>query len=82
MFKILSMTYCPKTHSVIVKLSGIDPDNKTDSVTREERKKLERLLKEFSLEIKSLDGFEMRLLLLAGLISINRSKNNEIKINR
>ena len=52
---------------VIVKLSGIDPDKKTNSVTREERKKLERLLKEFSLEIKSLDGFENAIITSGGV---------------
>ena len=52
---------------VIVKLSGIDPEKKTNYVTKEERKKLEHLLKEFSLGIKSLDGFEWAIITSGGI---------------
>ncbi|MDF1498041.1 MAG: NAD(P)/FAD-dependent oxidoreductase [Patescibacteria group bacterium] len=43
---------------VMIKLSGIDSKKKVNLVTKEERKKLLHLIKEFSLEFKSLKGYE------------------------
>lgn len=42
---------------VIAKLAGIDPEKKTSLISREERKKILHLLKEFSLEVKSLADY-------------------------
>ena len=42
---------------VIVRLSGIDPYKKVNLITKEERKKLLHLLKEFTCKVCALDGF-------------------------
>lgn len=43
---------------VIIRLAGIDPEKKANSVTKEERKKITHLLKEFRLEVKDLAGYD------------------------
>jgi predicted Rossmann fold flavoprotein len=43
---------------VMIKLSGIDPDKKVNTITKEERNKLLHLLKEMSLKVRALLGFE------------------------
>jgi len=52
---------------VIVKLSKINPDKKSSSITREERKKLLHLLKEFTLEVKSLAIHEKAIITSGGI---------------
>lgn len=42
---------------VIIQLSEIDPNKKVNLITKEERKKLLHLLKEFTVNVQSLDGF-------------------------
>lgn len=56
-----------KLISTIIRLSGIDPDKKVNSITKEERRKLLHLLKEFSLEIKELEGFKKAIITAGGI---------------
>lgn len=51
---------------IIIQLSGIDPQKQVNSITREERKKLVQLLKEFSLTVKALSGFEKAIITAGG----------------
>jgi hypothetical protein len=52
---------------VIIKLSGINPEKKVNLISRTERKKLLHLLKEFSLEIKGLAGFDKAIITSGGV---------------
>jgi len=52
---------------VIVRLSEINPDKKVNSVTKEERRKLLHLLKEFSLEVKELESFKRAIITSGGI---------------
>lgn len=52
---------------VIVKLSKINPDKKSSFITKEERKKLLHLLKEFTLEIKSLATHKKAIITSGGI---------------
>ena len=52
---------------VIIKLSKINPDKRSNSITVEERKKLLHLLKEFTLEIKSLSPHERAIITSGGI---------------
>jgi len=52
---------------IIIKLSEIDPSKKVNSITKEERRKLLHLLKEFSLEIKELEGFKKAIITTGGV---------------
>jgi len=52
---------------VIVKLSKINPDKKSGFITKEERKKLTHLLKEFTLEVKSLADYEKAIITSGGI---------------
>ena len=52
---------------VIIKLSKIDPEKKVNLVTREERKKILHLLKEFDLELKSLKGYDKAIITAGGV---------------
>ena len=52
---------------VIVKLSKINLNKKVNSVTKEERKRLVHLLKEFSLEIKGLQDFKRAIITTGGI---------------
>ena len=52
---------------VIIKLSGIDEDKKVNEITKIERKKLIKLLKEFELSIKGLVGFEKAIITSGGV---------------
>ena len=58
-----------KMIDVIVDLSGIDPVKKVNEITKEERKRLVRLLKNLTFDIKELDGFD-EAIITAGGISI------------
>jgi predicted Rossmann fold flavoprotein len=51
----------------LVRLSGIDPEKKTNAITKEERKKLLHLFKEFSLEISGLAGYEQAIITAGGV---------------
>jgi predicted Rossmann fold flavoprotein len=52
---------------VIIYLSGIDPEKRAGAITREERKKLLHLLKEFPLTVKGLDGYEHAIITAGGV---------------
>ncbi len=68
MFKNSLDWLLPKTLiPVIVRLSGINPEKKINSVTREERKKLLHLLKNFKLWVKKIDGFDKALITSGGV---------------
>jgi hypothetical protein len=57
----------PKLATLILKMSGIKPDKQVNSVSKEERKKLVALLKEFDLEIYSLAGFDKAMVTSGGV---------------
>jgi len=52
---------------IIVKLSKINPDKKSGSITKEERKNLLHLLKEFTLEAKSLAAYDKAIITSGGI---------------
>lgn len=52
---------------VIIDLSEIDPEKKCCEIKKEERKKLLKLLKEFTLTIKKLDGFKKAIVTSGGI---------------
>jgi len=52
---------------VTVRLSEIDPDKRVNSISKEERRKLLHLLKEFNLEIKELEGFRRAIITSGGI---------------
>lgn len=52
---------------LFIKLSGINPDKKVNSITKEERKKMLHLLKEFELEVTDLSGFEKAIVTAGGV---------------
>jgi len=63
---------------VIIRLSEIDPDKKANSITKEERKKLLHLLKEFKLELKELEGFKEAIITTGG-INLNEVDHKTMK---
>lgn len=63
----LAKLLAPKLVLVILKLSGTDPDKKVNSISREERQKLVRLLKEFDLEVDSLAGYDKAMVTAGGV---------------
>lgn len=52
---------------VMIRLSGIDPDKKTGDITKAERKKLLHLLKQFSLRIRGLGGYDKAIVTAGGI---------------
>ncbi len=52
---------------VIIRLSKIDPEKKVNLITKEERKKLLHLLKEFTLTIKALPNFDGAIITSGGV---------------
>ena len=52
---------------IVIKLSQINPDKQVNSITKEERKKLLHLLKNFSLDIKKIDGFNKAIITSGGV---------------
>jgi len=52
---------------IIIRLSKIDPSKKVNSITKGERRKLLHLLKEFTLEIKELEGFKKAIITTGGI---------------
>ena len=68
MFKnYLSVLVSPKLVSVILDLSEIDEEKLVNTITRDERKKLIHILKEFTLEIKELKGFDKAMISAGGV---------------
>jgi len=63
---------------IIIKLSKIDPSKKANSITKEERRKLLHLLKEFTLEIKELEGFKKAIITTGG-INLNEVDQKTMK---
>ena len=53
---------------VIIRLSNIDPEKKAGAITREERKKVLHLLKEFPLTVKGLDGYDKAIITAGGVV--------------
>jgi len=60
----------PRLAEVILKLAAIDPEKKANLVSKDERKKLSRFLKEFKLSIRSLSGFD-RAYITSGGVALN-----------
>jgi predicted Rossmann fold flavoprotein len=52
---------------VIINLSGIDPEKKANSITKEERKKILHLLKELKVNVASVHGFEKAVVTAGGV---------------
>jgi predicted flavoprotein YhiN len=52
---------------IVIELSGIDPQKKINLVTKEERKKLVHLLKEFELNVEKLLGFDKAVITSGGV---------------
>ena len=52
---------------VIMRLAGIDIEKKVNNVTKEERKRLLRLLKEFTLQVAGLPGFDKAVITAGGI---------------
>ncbi|HDH05207.1 MAG TPA: NAD(P)/FAD-dependent oxidoreductase [Nitrospirae bacterium] len=52
---------------VILKEAKVDPDKKGHSITKDERKKLRSLLKQFPLTIKGLSGFKKAIITTGGI---------------
>lgn len=68
MFKNYLYELCPsKLIPIMVKLSGIKADKKVNTISREERKNLIKLLKSFTLEIKALDSFDKAIITAGGV---------------
>ncbi|MBU3942829.1 NAD(P)/FAD-dependent oxidoreductase, partial [Patescibacteria group bacterium] len=53
--------------SIIISLSKIDPEKKVNSITKEERKILLHLLKEFKLQAKELESFSRAVVTIGGV---------------
>lgn len=56
-----------KLMPVMMKLSGIDGERKVNTISREERKTLLKLLKSFTLEAKALDGYDKAIITAGGV---------------
>jgi len=56
-----------KVIPILIKISGIDPDKKVSSINRDERKKILHLIKEFTLSVKGLVGFEKAVVTCGGV---------------
>lgn len=54
----------------IINLSGVNPEKKADIISRDERKKILHLLKEFTLTIRGLDGFD-KAIITSGGVALN-----------
>ena len=63
----LDMLLPQKLVPVIVKIAGIDPEKKANSVTKEERKRLVSLIKEFGVHVAGLYGFEKAVITAGGI---------------
>lgn len=56
-----------KLVGVVLKVAGIDPEKKAGRVTKEERKALVRLVKEFEVSVAGLHGFEKAVITSGGV---------------
>lgn len=63
----LDMLLPQKLIPVIVRLAGIDSEKKVKDITKEERKKLLHLMKEFSLKVEGLPGFDKAVITTGGV---------------
>ena len=52
---------------VVVRLSGVNPEKKVSEITKEERLKLEHLLKEFKLQVTRVNGFQKAIITAGGV---------------
>lgn len=52
---------------VMIKLSKIDPDKKVNAISQEERKRLVHLIKDFTLQVKNLAGFNRAIVTSGGV---------------
>ncbi|MFH1598321.1 MAG: NAD(P)/FAD-dependent oxidoreductase [Patescibacteria group bacterium] len=66
---------------VMIKLSQIDPDKKVNAISQAERKKLVHLIKDFTLQVKNLAGFN-RAIVTSGGVDLKEvdPKNMQSKI--
>ena len=64
---VLNKLLPQKLIPIIIKLSGIDSEKKVNLVTREERKKLLHLIKEFDLKLKGLTGYDKAIITAGGV---------------
>jgi len=64
---ILDMLLPQKLGPVIVRLAGIDAEKKVKGITKEERKKILHLMKEFTLQVAGLPGFEKAVITAGGI---------------
>jgi len=62
----------------IIFLSGIDPDKKVNSITKEERQKLARLLKSVDLTVEGLMGFDQAIVTRGG-VNLNEIDHKTMK---
>ncbi|MFH1457321.1 MAG: NAD(P)/FAD-dependent oxidoreductase [Patescibacteria group bacterium] len=68
MFKnALDMLLPKKLITVFIKLSDIDENKKVNSVTKQERKKIINLLKDFKLKVKRVDDFNKAIITVGGV---------------
>lgn len=67
MKNILTALLPKKLIPVMLKLAKIDPEKKGHSITKDERKKLRLLLKQFPLTVKSLLGFNKAIITTGGI---------------
>lgn len=63
---------------IVIELSKIAPDKKVNTITKEERKTLLHLIKEFTLKIESLDDFK-KAIVTAGGISLKEIDSKTMK---
>lgn len=68
LFKNVLAGFLPPTLAkVVIKLSGIGPETKCHSITKEERRRLVHLLKDFQLNISGLLGADMAIVTSGGI---------------
>ncbi|MBI2413599.1 MAG: NAD(P)/FAD-dependent oxidoreductase [Deltaproteobacteria bacterium] len=63
----LDMLLPQKLVPVITRIAGIDPGKKANCITKEERKKLVHLMKEFGVHVAGLPGFERAVITAGGV---------------
>lgn len=74
----LDMLLPQKLVPVIMELAGIGPEKKANCVTKEERKRLLHLIKEFKVHVAGLPGFE-KAVITAGGIELNEVDSKTMK---
>ena len=63
----LDMLLPQKLVPVVTKIAGVDPEKKAHCVTKEERKTLVHLMKEFGVHVAGLPGFERAVITAGGI---------------